>query len=366
MRAFAVKIGVSRGGTPVRALKVVSAYAGFFMRAAPAHPSDLCGGLLRRAFAAGFCGGFKPPRRQYLRYSPLASLRERGGRARRACRCCAATRLTRTDPPLTRYAGGVRSAAISAALRGRAVSAAYGRGLFCAVSGASRPRPLRGVAAGSAPPPSGLCGKAANMAAYFQQAAIFAPRVGGAARRGAPIPCPRRPAPPMSLRCARSLVMRPVRASLAGLLILARLSAPLPPYGRLGGSPYAPAPCVRALWVALLPVAPSLPLPHGRAAARPHALAGCFGGKLCSRPSMVGPSLSAARPSGGRTLVRAPLGMLSVNALLSRHAYGLAVRYAPRIAIGWPPARSPCRVRYAAASVKQPLKTGYRPLFNLK
>ena len=29
------------------------------------------------------------------------------------------------------------------ALRGRAVAAAYGRGLFCAVSGAARPRPLR-------------------------------------------------------------------------------------------------------------------------------------------------------------------------------------------------------------------------------
>ena len=47
-----MKIGVGRGGTPVRALNVVSAIAGFFMRAAPAHPSDLCGGLLRRAYCA--------------------------------------------------------------------------------------------------------------------------------------------------------------------------------------------------------------------------------------------------------------------------------------------------------------------------
>ena len=49
----------------------------------------------------------------------------------------------------------------------------------------------------------------------------------------------------------------------------------MPPDGRQGGSPEAPAPSVRALWVALLPVAPSLPLPHGRASAPP-----CFCGLL--------------------------------------------------------------------------------------
>lgn len=65
------------------------------------------------------------------------------------------------------------------------------------------------------------------------------------------------------------------------------------------------------------------------------ALAGCFVRCSFALTSMVGPSLSAARPTGGRTLVRAPLGLLRVVALLSRYAYGLAVRYAPRIASGW-------------------------------
>lgn len=96
------------------------------------------------------------------------------------------------------------------------------------------------------------------------------------------------------------------------------------------------------------------------------ALAGCFGGGTFALTSMVGPSLSAARPSGGRTFVRAPLRLLRVIALLSRYAYGLAVRYAPRIASGGLSALNPCRVRCAAASVKQPLKTGCRPLFILK
>ena len=50
------------------------------------------------------------------------------------------------------------------------------------------------------------------------------------------------------------------------------------------------------------------------------ALAGCFGGGTFAHTSMVGPSLSAARPTGGRTFVRAPLGLLSVIALLSRYA----------------------------------------------
>lgn len=241
------------------------------------------------------------------------------------------------------------------------------------------------------PHPRGLAPRAQTWPLIFNKRPYLPPRVGGCVRRGAPSPCPRLPAPPKSLRRAfemshggllrrlaansatarrrymrRSRLLRPVCALLAWLIVAALSSAEMPPYGRLGGSPCAPAPCVRALQVALLPSAPSLPLPRGRAAARPHALAGCFGGLLCSRPSMVAPSLSAVRPTGGRTLVRAPLGLLRVDALLSRYAYGLAVRYAPRIASGWTHARSHCRVRCAAASVKQPLKTGYRPLFNLK
>ena len=79
---------------------------------------------------------------------------------------------------------------------------------FCAVSAPARSRPLRGLLrvafAGC------LCGELLllalplpprpNMAGYFQQPAILWPwREGGASKRGAPTPCPRRPAPPTSL-----------------------------------------------------------------------------------------------------------------------------------------------------------------------
>lgn len=127
--------------------------------------------------------------------------------------------------------------------------------------------------------------------------------LGGAPRGGAPSPAPRLPAPPH--KCAgfcggllwrafarlaansatarardmhRSLVARPVRALLAWLSLLARLSAPMPPDGRLGGSPVAPAPRARALPVAPLPSAPSLPLPLGRASHAPHYSAGSIRG----------------------------------------------------------------------------------------
>ena len=187
-------------------------------------------------------------------------------------------------------------------LRGRAVSTAYGRGLICAVSGASRPRPLGGYAAAVAPPPPGARPYGQTWPLIFNKRPYLPSGVGGIVRRGAPSPCPRLPAPPKSLRRAldvssggllrrlaansatarrrymrRSRLLRPVCALLAGLIVAALSSAEMPPYGRQGGSPCAPAPCVRALQVALLPSAPSLPLPHGRAVARPHALAGCFG-----------------------------------------------------------------------------------------
>lgn len=118
--------------------------------------------------------------------------------------------------------------------------------------------------------------------------------LGGVPRGGAPSPAPRLPAPPHN--CAgfcgglswrafarlaansaaargrympRSLVARPVCALLAWLTLLARLSATMPPDGRLGGSPVAPAPLARALRVASLLYAPSLPRPLGRATHAP-------------------------------------------------------------------------------------------------
>ena len=82
------------------------------------------------------------------------------------------------------------------------------REIICAVSAPTRSRPLRGLLrvafAGC------LCAELLllalplpprpNMAGYFQQPAILWPwREGGASKRGAPTPCPRRPAPPTFL-----------------------------------------------------------------------------------------------------------------------------------------------------------------------
>ena len=82
------------------------------------------------------------------------------------------------------------------------------REIICAVSTPARSRPLCGLLrvafAGC------LCAELLllalplpprpNMAGYFQQPAILWPwREGGASKRGAPRPCPRRPAPPTSL-----------------------------------------------------------------------------------------------------------------------------------------------------------------------
>lgn len=182
------------------------------------------------------------------------------------------------------------------------------------------------------PHPRGLAPRAQTWPLIFNKRPYLPPRVGGCVRRGAPTPCPRLPAPPKSLRRAlnvsrgrllrrlaansatarrrymrRSRLLRPVCALLAWLIVAALSSAEMPPYGRLGGSPCAPAPCVRALQVALLPSAPSLPLPRGRAAARPHALAACFGGLLwgllvCAHVN--GCALSLCRPPYGRPHAR--------------------------------------------------------------
>ena len=102
------------------------------------------------------------------------------------------THPTARKPPRSRHC-------VAASLRGRAVSAAYGRGISCAVSGASRPRPLRRLLrvayAGC------LCAEKLllalplpprpNMAGYFQQPAIFGRGGRGArAKGGRPDPAP--------------------------------------------------------------------------------------------------------------------------------------------------------------------------------
>lgn len=182
------------------------------------------------------------------------------------------------------------------------------------------------------PHPRGQAPGAQTWPLIFNKRPYLPSRVGGCVRRGAPSPCPRLPAPPKSLRRAlemsrggllrrlaansatarrrymrRSRLLRPVCALLAWLLVAALSSAEMPPVGRLGGSPFAPAPIVRALPVALLPSAPSLPLPRGRAAARPHALAGYFGGLLwwaALFAAVDGCALSLCRPPYGRPHAR--------------------------------------------------------------
>ena len=68
-----------------------------------------------------------------------------------------------------------------AALSGRAVSAAYGRRIICAVSGAARPRPLCLSCICSRSPSHG-----ANMRGYFQQPRILCPVAGGRLQMGGP------------------------------------------------------------------------------------------------------------------------------------------------------------------------------------
>ena len=111
------------------------------------------------------------------------------------------------DP--TEHAPTPFSPRFAASLRGRAVSTASTKPWdFCAVSAPSRSRPLRGLLRAAFA--GCLCAEMLllalplpprpNMAGYFQQPAILWPwREGGASKRGAPTPCPRRPAPPTSL-----------------------------------------------------------------------------------------------------------------------------------------------------------------------
>ena len=111
---------------------------------------------------------------------------------------------------------------VAASLRGRAVSTASTKPWdFCAVSAPTRSRPLRGLLRAAFA--GCLCAEMLllalplpprpNMAGYFQQPAILWPwREGGASKRGAPTPCPRRPAPPNTLRAAFAL---PARCSCA-------------------------------------------------------------------------------------------------------------------------------------------------------
>lgn len=261
-----MKIGVGRGGTPVRALNVVSAVAGFFMRAAPAHPSDLCGGLLRRAY----CAPLNP------HAAGLAASREKRGE------------LSCVETPAFSLKSIGRARGSSGESGVRRLSAA---GFFVRCRGLLAPVRCAEMLRPPLPHPQGQAPGAQTWRLIFNKPPYLPLRAGGCVRRGAPSPCPRLPAPPMCL------------------------SAEMPPDGRLGGSPFAPAPCVRALPVALLPSAPSLPLPHGRANARPHALAGCFGGLLWGRhvcAHVNGWALSLCRPPFGRSHVRScPLGIAS-------------------------------------------------------
>ena len=94
--------------------------------------------------------------------------------------------------------------------------------------------------------------------------------------------------------------------------------------GGLGAPPLPPPPSFARSRSLCSHPRPLSPFPMGALPRAPMlwraALAGCFGGGSFALTSMVGPSLSAARPTGGRTFVRAPLGLLSVIALLSRYA----------------------------------------------
>ena len=122
----------------------------------------------------------------------------------------------------------------------------------------------------------------------FHSPLYLASPLGGAFRRGAPSPCPRRPAPPNPLRaafvgCLCGLLLRGLHA--------ARWAA--------GGAPIAPA--------------PFSPLPVG-AQARPLAFAGCFGGLLYSRPSWLGP-LSLPSAQARPHALSCPLGFSAARSV---------------------------------------------------
>lgn len=211
-----MKIGVGRGGTPVRALNVVSAIAGFFMRAAPAHPSDLCGGLLRRAY----CAPLNP------HAAGLAASREKRGE------------LSCVETPAFSLKSIGRARGSSGESGVRRLSAA---GFFVRCRGLLAPVRCAEMLRPPLPHPRGLAPKAQTWRLIFNKPPYLPPRVGGCVRRGAPSPCPRLPAPPKSLRrfgellrrvaansatarrqyMRRSRLLRPVCALLAWLLVAA-------------------------------------------------------------------------------------------------------------------------------------------------
>lgn len=108
------------------------------------------------------------------------------------------------------------------ALRGRAVSAAYGRGLFCAVSGASRPRPLGGWLRLALPQGAGQ-----TWLAMFHSPPYYGQPLGGRVPQGGAHTLPPSTRPALSFAgcfCVPcSLLLRPVCASLAWLLVAARI-----------------------------------------------------------------------------------------------------------------------------------------------
>ena len=230
----------SAGGwlVPVRSLLCGVCFAGFFILAAPTHPTahfaGFCGLLLRAAFAVGGCGSRSPK-----------------GQAKHGWLCSTARHIW-PAPWGARSAGG-------------------------------RPYPAPVV-----PPRPILCG----LLLRFLLAA---------------------PAPRLRFACV------------AG----SRYSHPRPscrPMGGKGAPPKPPPPPFARFGSLCSPSRPLSPCPMG-AQARPLAFAGCFGGLLYSRPSIVGLSLAAVRPLGVRTLVRAPL----VFRLRVREKYLSSLEFSPAL-----------------------------------
>ena len=149
------------------------------------------------------------------------------------------------------------------------------------------------------------------MAGYVPQPAILWPAPWGARSAGGrPYPAP--VGPPLPILCGlllRFLLAAPAPRLRFACVAASRCSHPRPscrPMGGKGAPPKPPPPPFARFGSLCSPSRPLSPCPMG-AQARPLAFAGCFGGLLYSRLSMVGPSLAAVRPLGGRTLVRAPL-----------------------------------------------------------
>ena len=277
------KGGRAAGSVPVRALGGGVCFAGFFIAPSAHPPSQPIGRQPRKAMRAVGCYPYARKGWCLLRRLFYA-------------RCAHPPNRPKTP---TRESGVRR-------LRPRA---------FCAVSGASRPRPLRGLLRAAFA--GCFCGEWLRLAlpqgavqtwlAMFHSLPYYGLPLGGRVPQGGAHTLPPSSRPAQSFAgyfCAScSLLLRPVCASLAWLLVAARIRGHPAAHGRLGGSPIAPAPSVRALWVALLPVAPSLPLPLGRASAPP-SFCGLLSWAAFFAAIMVPPSLSSVRSSSGRTFVR--------------------------------------------------------------